>query len=135
MPAQLPSRKAWRIMGFVRDSTQGGKDRHTLVSVNLIVLTYVDEQDFITFDDEFNYDAVADIDRDGRQIAHTSLKAMEPQRWMIRVEFKQFQGLSVLAMNLRVFFQKLPGSPEITFGINQLIGHQRPVSCDHQRFP
>ena len=88
MLAQLSSRKAWRIMGFVRDSTQGGKDRHTLVSVNLIVLTYVDEQDFITFDDEFNYDAVADIDRDGRQIAHTSLKAMEPQRWMTSKSYK-----------------------------------------------
>ena len=59
-----------------------------------------------------------------RQAAHTALKAEEPERRMIRVEFKQLQGLAVLAMNFGVFFQKLAGSLDIAFGVNQPIGHQ-----------
>jgi len=34
------------------------------ISVNLVVLSYVDKQDLVTFNDEFDHDPVADIDGD-----------------------------------------------------------------------
>ena len=32
-----------------------------ITSINLVVLSYVDEQDFVAFDDELEHDPVADI--------------------------------------------------------------------------
>jgi hypothetical protein len=57
----------------------------------------IDQNDLLLRQDEFYGEAITDIDRYRMQPFEFSLKRMQSKRWVVRVQFKKFEGFLVLA--------------------------------------
>ena len=93
-------------------------------SVDIVVAAYIDWNDGLAADPEFERDSIGEVDRYRVQSFELSGKRMQTQRRVVRVGLKKLEGLAVLAFDFRMPNQE-PNFPlQVALGEQQLPGHQ-----------
>ena len=111
------------------------KDQPTVTASPLAeLLAYIDQQNVLSLNHEFDDDSIFYVDRHGSQVAQRPLQAMKSERWVRRIEFQQFECLAVLAQDFQMPGEEFPGSPNVTLRIDEPIRHRLSGAGAHQRF-
>ena len=61
------------------------------------MIAHINRYDLLVFDEQFQRDAVGQVDGHGVQIFVFACQSVQPQRWVVGVRFQECHGFSVLA--------------------------------------
>ena len=75
--------------------------------------------------DQFDGHSVGKIYGNGVKRLQFSFQGMKPERWMLGVQFQEFEGFFVLADQVRMPLKELRGPFRISFGEDDFIRHRR----------
>ena len=87
------------------ESLQAGSLRYEKFAlVDFVVRAYVDRDDELVLNDEFNRDSVFHVHGDGVHLLTVAFEFMKAQGWVVGICFKQLDGFLILLGHFRMLF-------------------------------
>jgi hypothetical protein len=76
------------------------------LSIHRVVIAHIHRNDLPVLNQDFQRNAVRQIDRNRMQGMQLAAQRMQAQRRMVRIQLKQLQGFEILLFQIRKPFEK-----------------------------